>query len=166
MGSEVAKTELEVLAQEKLDDAAALIAGSRWSSGYYLGGYAVELALKACIAKSFKAVTIPDKDLVNATYSHNFRNLVGTAGLSADLRNREQADRNFAALSTAWVEVPITQDVIDAAVSVLSRHRLRAADALQLAAAKVAAGKTLLAFVTLDEDLAEAAQSEGFPILP
>ena len=97
MGSEVAKTELEALAQEKLDDAAALIADSRWSSGYYLGGYAVELALKACIAKSFKAVTIPDKDLVSATYSHNFRSLVGTAGLSADLRNREQADRNFAA---------------------------------------------------------------------
>jgi predicted nucleic acid-binding protein len=82
------------------------------------------------------------------------------------ISEHEAADRNFAALSTAWVEVPITQDVIDAAVSVLSRHRLRAADALQLAAAKVAAGKTLLAFVTLDEDLAEAAQSEGFPILP
>lgn len=97
MGSEVAKAELEALAQEKLDDAAALVADSRWSSGYYLAGYAIELALKACIAKSFKAVTLPDKDLVNATYSHNLRNLVGTAGLSADLRGREQADANFAA---------------------------------------------------------------------
>jgi HEPN domain-containing protein len=97
VGSEVAKAELEALAQEKLDDAAALIADSRWSSGYYLAGYAVELALKACIAKVFKADTIPDKDLVNATYSHNFRSLVGTAGLGADLRNTEQADANFAA---------------------------------------------------------------------
>ena len=97
MGSEVAKAELEALAHEKLDDAAALIADSRWSSGYYLAGYAAELALKACIAKAFKADTIPDKDLVNATYSHNFRSLIGTAGLGADLRNREQADANFAA---------------------------------------------------------------------
>jgi hypothetical protein len=47
VGSEVAKSELELLAQEKLDDAAALIAGNRWSSGYYLAGYSVELALKA-----------------------------------------------------------------------------------------------------------------------
>ena len=73
MGSEVAKGELETLAQEKLDDAAALIADGRWTNGYYLAGYAVELALKACIAKSFKAITLPDKDLVNATYSHNLR---------------------------------------------------------------------------------------------
>ncbi len=94
MGSEVVKAELEALAQEKLDDAAALVAASRWSNGYYLAGYAVELALKACIAKSFKAVTIPDEDLVNATYSPTFP--VGTAGLGADLRNREQADANFA----------------------------------------------------------------------
>ncbi len=97
MGSEVAKSELEVLAQEKLDDAAARLAGNRWSSGYYLAGYSVELALKACIAKVFRADTIPDKDLVNATYSHNFRSLVGTAGLNADLRSREQTDANFAA---------------------------------------------------------------------
>jgi len=97
VGSEVAKAELEALAQEKLDDATALIADSRWSNGYYIAGYAVELALKACIAKVFKADTIPDKDLVNATYSHNFRSLAGTAGLSAELRDREQADANFAA---------------------------------------------------------------------
>jgi HEPN domain-containing protein len=105
VGSEVAKAELEALAQEKLDDAAALVANSRWSNGYYLAGYAVELALKACIAKAFKAVTIPDKDFVNATYSHNFRNLAGTAGLSADLRSREQADAGFAAnwgVVTSW----------------------------------------------------------------
>jgi HEPN domain-containing protein len=97
VGLEVAKPELEALANEKLDDATTLIAGGRWSNGYYLAGYAVELALKACIAKAFKAETIPDKNLVNATYQHNFKSLVGTAGLTADLRNREQVDAGFAA---------------------------------------------------------------------
>jgi HEPN domain-containing protein len=97
VGSEVAKADLQALAQEKLDDAVSLVTDHRWSNGYYLAGYAVELALKACIAKTFKADTIPDKDFVNATYSHNFRNLVGTAGLSIDLRTKEQADANFAA---------------------------------------------------------------------
>ena len=72
-------------------DAKHLLADGRWANAYYLAGYAVELALKACIAKTFKAETIPDKALVNATYSHNFTNLVGTAELTADLNNRKMA---------------------------------------------------------------------------
>jgi len=79
------------LAEEKLADAKHLLADGRWANAYYLAGYAVELALKACIAKTFKAETIPDKALVNATYSHNFTNLVGTAELTADLNNRKMA---------------------------------------------------------------------------
>ena len=105
MGFEVAKAELEALAQEKLDDAVALIADSRWSNGYYLAGYAVELALKACIAKEFKADTIPDRDIVNSTYSHKLSSLIGIAGLSGALRSREQIDPNFAAnwgVVTSW----------------------------------------------------------------
>jgi len=97
VGSEIGKATLQSLAQEKLEDATALVGDNRWSNGYYLAGYAVELALKACIAKAFKAETIPDRNLVNATYQHNFKNLVGTAGLSAELRNKEQADAGFAA---------------------------------------------------------------------
>jgi HEPN domain-containing protein len=82
---------LQRLAEEKLADAKHLLADGRWGNAYYLAGYAVELALKACIAKTFKAETIPDKALVNATYSHNFTNLVGTAELTADLNNRKMA---------------------------------------------------------------------------
>ncbi len=71
-------------------DAKHLLADGRWGNAYYLAGYAVELALKACIAKTFKAQTIPDKALVNATYSHDFTNLVGTAGLTADLKDKQK----------------------------------------------------------------------------
>jgi HEPN domain-containing protein len=78
------------LAEEKLADAKHLLADGRWANAYYLAGYAVELALKACIAKTFKAETIPDKALVNATYSHDFDNLVGTAKLTADRENRKK----------------------------------------------------------------------------
>ena len=47
-------------------------------------------------------------------------------------------------------------------------HRLRAMDALQLAAALVACGNdpTTLPFVTLDRDLITAARAEGFTVLP
>jgi HEPN domain len=89
--SEASRADLQRLAEEKLADAKHLLADGRWANAYYLAGYAVELALKACIAKTFKAETIPDKALVNATYSHNFTNLVGTAELTADLNNRKTA---------------------------------------------------------------------------
>ncbi len=81
MTSEVSKAQLQQLADEKLKDAQILLSQNACSNAYYLAGYAVELALKACIAKTFKADTIPDKAFVIDTYSHKLQNLVATAGL-------------------------------------------------------------------------------------
>lgn len=77
----------------------------------------------------------------------------------------QAADRLLADLAQTWVEVPVSQRVINTAISVLSRHRLRSGDALQLATAIVSAEGDV-AFVTLDEDLKAAARAEGFPVLP
>ncbi len=49
-----------MLAAAKCEDATLLLAHARFSSAYYLAGYALELALKACIAKQFAAEVIPD----------------------------------------------------------------------------------------------------------
>jgi uncharacterized protein len=70
-------------------------------------------------------------------------------------------------LSTTWVEVPPSDTVREDARRLVRVHDLRAADALQLAAARVAARghSDALAFVTLDERLALAASREGFPIV-
>ncbi|HEY0371749.1 MAG TPA: type II toxin-antitoxin system VapC family toxin [Thermoanaerobaculia bacterium] len=79
----------------------------------------------------------------------------------------QDADVLFASLTTTWIEYPVVQDAIDAAIGVMSRHPLRAGDALQLGTALVAAGAARKPyFVTLDEDLGLAARSEGFPVLP
>lgn len=80
-------------------DAQILYSAKSWSNAYYLAGYAVELAIKACIAKSFKADTVPDKDLVIKTYSHELPKLIGTAGLTAELQKQVQASQVF---GTAW----------------------------------------------------------------
>jgi HEPN domain-containing protein len=96
LGSEVARADLQRLADEKLSDAAILLNAKSWSNAYYLAGYAVELAIKACIAKSFKAENIPDLQLVRETYTHRFSDLIGTAGLRAALQRQEQADLDFA----------------------------------------------------------------------
>ena len=70
------------------------------------------------------------------------------------------------ALAPSWMEVEPTDEVREAARRFLRVHPLRAADALQLAAAFVAAERrpSSLAFVTLDERLRAAAAKEGFLI--
>ena len=70
------RADLQKLADEKLSDAQVLFNAKSWSNAYYLVGYALELAIKACIAKSFKADAVPDKDLVIKTYSHEFPKLI------------------------------------------------------------------------------------------
>jgi predicted nucleic acid-binding protein len=67
-------------------------------------------------------------------------------------------------LGEGWHEIEPNDAVREAAVRFLRVHVLRAADALQLAAAFVAAERrpSSLEIVTLDERLAAAARKEGF----
>ena len=71
-------------------------------------------------------------------------------------------------LMARWHEIQPTPAVRTNARRLLRTHPLRAADALQLAAAIVGAeGMTSsLPFVCLDERLTAAAKREGFPVLP
>lgn len=72
--------------------------------------------------------------------------------------------RQFAA---SWREIIPSDEVREAAARFLRVHPLRAGDALQLAAAFVAASgrPSSLEFVVLDERLAIAAQKEGFSVV-
>jgi predicted nucleic acid-binding protein len=66
-----------------------------------------------------------------------------------------------------WQEVQPGESVRQTALRVLRVHALRAGDALQLAAAIVASEghPATLAFVTLDDRLALAAEREGFAVV-
>jgi len=66
-----------------------------------------------------------------------------------------------------WTEVPPIDRVRDQASRLIRLHPLRAADALQLAAALVLSDfePRTLPFVTLDDRLAAAARREGFEVL-
>jgi hypothetical protein len=69
---------------------------------------------------------------------------------------------------TMWTELAPSPDVKEQAIRLTRVHALRAADALQLAAAIVAANfqPRSLEFVTLDMRQARAAEAEGFPLVP
>jgi predicted nucleic acid-binding protein len=78
-----------------------------------------------------------------------------------------EAFNRLARLSEGWHEVDASDGVREAAVRFLRVHQLRAADALQLAAAFVAAQRrpSSLEVVTLDDRLATAARKEGFGLI-
>jgi predicted nucleic acid-binding protein len=80
---------------------------------------------------------------------------------------RDVALRQIATLEAVWVEVSPTIEVRTLAAELPYKYNLRAADAFQLASALVWCGGRPRgrAFITLDERLAEAAQSAGFKAL-
>jgi hypothetical protein len=99
------KSQLETVAQCKFDDSLLLFEHGRFSNSFYLAGYAIECALKACIARQLLPETIPDKSFVNAFYTHKFDALIGLAGLRNELRVRQDADQTFQAnwgLASEW----------------------------------------------------------------
>ena len=71
------------------------------------------------------------------------------------------------ALAAAWHEIQPVVPVRQRAIRLLRVHPLRAADALQLAAAITAAEDqpSTLPFVTFDDRLAVAAEREGFNVV-
>ena len=86
---------------------------------------------------------------------------------SLDERGLVQALGNLDAFCETCVEILPSEEVRKRAMRLLRIHSLRAADALQLGAALVAAHEdpSSLVLVTSDDRLKLAAQREGFPVL-
>jgi predicted nucleic acid-binding protein len=87
------------------------------------------------------------------------------AGVNADLRRESQ--RHYAVLNASWTVVDDYSTALADAMRLTTQYGLRAGDAIQLACALIATNQEArIPFVTLDEDLADAAIAEGFPVLP
>src|ERR1039458_10039243 len=57
------RAEFQELARVRLEEAKSLLDLGKWRGAYYLAGYAIELALKACIIKTLMATdAFPDKE--------------------------------------------------------------------------------------------------------
>jgi uncharacterized protein len=84
-----------------------------------------------------------------------------------DAKAAELAFRRLTQIADGWHEVEPSELVRENAVRFLRVHPLRAADALQLAAAYIAAERrpVSLPVVTLDERLAAAMRKEGFALI-
>ena len=85
------------MADLRVSEAWTLLQDQKWSASYYIAGYAVEIALKACISKQFAVDTIPDRSLVNKIYTHDYIVLIGLAGLKDSLIAQVKSHPDFSA---------------------------------------------------------------------
>ena len=91
------RRKLQQLADLRLKDAEVLLAAGQWDAAYYLLGYCVECAFKACIAQQFLLHTIPEKGLVNSFYTHRLDELLVTSNLKKALTAHTAVDASFKA---------------------------------------------------------------------
>ncbi|MGL5132005.1 MAG: HEPN domain-containing protein, partial [Planktothrix sp.] len=95
------RQDFQELALTRLQEAKVLLDNHQYSGAYYLSGYVIECALKACIAKKTQQFDFPDKNNVIDSYTHNLEKLVKVAGLDRELKSLLN-DRVF---SSRWSEV-------------------------------------------------------------
>jgi hypothetical protein len=89
------KSDLILLAQERMLDARALSSARRVEAAYYLAGYAVEAGLKAHVAKQTAAEEFPDRRRVLDAHSHDLAKLVQVAGLKIEVDERRTKEARF-----------------------------------------------------------------------
>lgn len=89
------KDDLETLADIRVVEAKALLDIGKYEGAYYLAGYSLECAIKACIAKQVREYDFPNKDLAHKSHQHKLTELLGVAGLKQRLNEKENEDEDF-----------------------------------------------------------------------
>lgn len=99
----VTRIDFQQLADVRIDEALTLLGLGKWDGAYYLAGYAVEMALKACIIKAVMATdAFPDKGFSASCWTHDLGKLLDLAGLSSARVATATADPIFAEY---WIKV-------------------------------------------------------------
>jgi HEPN domain-containing protein len=91
----VDRKDLQELSTIRLKEATALLELGMCDGAYYLAGYAVECALKACIAKGTQRGEFPDKKRADQSHSHSLPQLVKVAGLDKACLKQVEKDPEF-----------------------------------------------------------------------
>ncbi len=98
----IEKGKLQEFAIIRRDEAQALLERSLPSGAFHLAGLAIELAIKACIAKRFEQHVIPDREFINKIYSHDLQKLLELASLDTDLNKASRGMQHNWEIVKAW----------------------------------------------------------------
>ena len=99
------RTDLQDLAELRLREANALLASGNPCGAYYLAGFSIECALKACIARKTLEFDFPDKVLATKAFEHSPVKLIKVADLESDIALQLQSNPTFFdfwSIVTAW----------------------------------------------------------------
>ena len=91
------KSEFEELAEIRLKEAKVLCRDGNYDGAYYLAGYSIECALKACIAERTRPEEFPpNPKIVSDCYTHDLGKLAKRAEIEQQLKLQTGADKTFA----------------------------------------------------------------------
>ncbi len=100
--------DFQKLAKIRLEDAEALLEKQRYSGAYYLCGYVIECALKACIAKQTKEFDFPpDRKVIDVIYIHDLARLIKSGGIEETFNKDLNKDKKLASywsVLKGWTE--------------------------------------------------------------
>lgn len=101
------RADCQRIARQRVREAKTLLEAGHFPGAFYLIGYAVECALKSCIARQVKRYDFPNKKLANAVHTHDLGRLIGAAGLVRAFEDDRKAnpalDVNWA-VAKDWTE--------------------------------------------------------------
>lgn len=95
----ITRADFQQLADTRLKEAKALLDLGMWDGAYYLAGYAVEVAVKACIIKAVLATDaaflFQDKKFAERCWTHEIEKLIELAGMIPARNAAAIADADF-----------------------------------------------------------------------
>ncbi len=101
------RLQLQRIAKVRLAETRLLLKERQFDGSYYLAGYVIECALKACIARQVRRHDFPDRRVVTESYTHDLEKLVRVAGLNLHLQTESAASPQLAvywAIVKDWSE--------------------------------------------------------------
>jgi HEPN domain-containing protein len=90
------RIDLQNLAELRIKEARILLEAASYPGAFYLAGYSIECALKACIAKETKEHDFPDRpEEVRKIYTHNLDQLLGLAKLKDKFEEDKKSNKDL-----------------------------------------------------------------------
>jgi HEPN domain-containing protein len=96
------RRDFQNLSTLRVREARKLVDAGLYDGAYYLGGIAIECALKSIIARATRRYEFPDLKRTQRAYTHNFEELLKLSGLGTALNVAEPYVQDAWARAKSW----------------------------------------------------------------
>ena len=96
------RRDFQALAGVRVREAKALARAQLYDGAWYLGGLAIESALKSAVARATQRYEFPDRQRANRAYTHNLADLLKLSGLEPRLNVADASVQASWATIKSW----------------------------------------------------------------